>query len=887
MKLRLTLLLLIVWGWATLSVQAQRCGAHEVNKELEALFPQMKSKEKKVDDEIRKLGMQRYLRKLGIKGISDLRTGGAYTGPIYEIPVVVHVIESKSADRADLALTDEQIRTWLENCNRMFATTYGSNYYPEGDGAEGGTVMPFRLVLAKRSPQCQPTTGIIRYDGSTILNYDEKGLNRANTDGATMEQIRTLAPHWQDGAYYNIYVVAGIDSNFAYNGGIAGWAAFPTASAAYYETVMKVRVVTREGDSTLAHELGHAFGLKHTFDDAKPKVCPTEADCSAEGDLVCDTEPSISMLDVWPLPSNNDINTCTGQAYQGVQYNVMNYSADTRKFTQGQRERALAQFLTHKGGLLRSKAHLDVTEDVNLNMVAAQCLPQGIEKVANTGIGMSRIILGDIDNSSATIAEANPIYYTDYTTKTCVSRSYTDITDGVRQTLTIQVEGLNNMRLTVWIDYNNDGTFTTDEFVNAVIVPAGQTEVAITFTPPSTAVKEQYLRMRIRGDLAQVGRGACDKLYAGEIEDYAVRIVCPQTVDEAEVEAVLASEGFVGGYTADQLATLTSLYAAYQTDKTNCSAKANVVNEVTRLVTEAKISFDATKYYRLYAANNGDVLYVDYVNNRVASRTQSDASKVDEFWKLSALDGTAQIVNPNTGTGISSVNGDLAAGANALLSNVGVAKFSMKFENTSLVIAPEFRLKAIESINIPISKQYATFCYPFAVQPNDASSVIYTVNSVSGKDAVVNIVNGIVPANTPVIVKGENNSVYVMNIVYDNSQPVATLSGNLLQGVLAPQNVSEHTFIIWTNENNETGFYQIAEAGLLGANKAYLLLPNAGSSPYYKINISDGTTQIIDAKNEVFKQVQYYDLSGKPVKILVPGVVYLTSEGKKVIFKQQ
>lgn len=884
MNLRLVFLLSIVFGGGFVSIRAQRCGTYGVNQNLEKLFPQMKSEGEKVNEEVRKMGMQRYLRKLGVKGISDLRSSGAYAGPIYEIPVVVHVIESGAAARANLALTDDQIKTWIENCNRMFATTYGNGYYAEGGGTEGGAVMPFRLVLAKRNPQCQSTTGIIRYDGSTIPNYDSKGVNSENSDGVTTDQIRALAPHWQEQAYYNIYVVTGFDSNFE-AWGLMGWATYPQTPWARYETMMKAAVVTKADDNTLAHELGHAFGLKHTFDDENPYTCPTETDCATDGDMVCDTELSTSHLNTAVLPTNTEVNPCTGQPYQGVQHNIMNYTRAPRKFTPGQREKALAEFLTHKGALIKSKAHLPIADALALNVLPAQCVPTGLDDLDNYQVGISRVILKDIDYSSDVVNKSNPNFYSDYTTKTCILPVYTDLKKEVEHTLTVHKLAVNPVIFTVWIDYNGDGTFSADEQVGKKIGQKDETSVEIRFTPPANALEDSYLRLRVRGDYVSSDRGPCENLYLGEIEDYVVRIVCPQTVNESEVETILAGEGFVGGYTTEQLATLTSLYATYQADRTNCNAKVNVANEVTRLTSETKIPFEATKYYRLYTVSDGHVLYVDYANNRVASRTLSDANKVDEFWKLSSLDGAAQIMNPNTQTGISSADGNLATGVNALLANTGMAKYSIKFGDSPLTIAPEFRLKAIESINLPVSKKYATFCYPFAVEPRDASSVIYTVNNVSGQEATVNTINGIIPANTPVIVRGEDNSVHTMNIVYDNSQPVATIGNNLLRGVSAPTNISQSAFVIWTNSANETGFYPVAQAGLLSANKAYLLLPNAGGA-YYKINISDATTKIMDIKEASLGQTQYYDLSGKPVRILLPGVVYLTSEGKKVIFKQ-
>jgi hypothetical protein len=69
-----------------------------------------------------------------------------YTGQVFEIPVVVHVIESSATQNANLNLTDQNIQDWIDRANRMYATTYGNGFYPEGSGATGGNVIPFKLV---------------------------------------------------------------------------------------------------------------------------------------------------------------------------------------------------------------------------------------------------------------------------------------------------------------------------------------------------------------------------------------------------------------------------------------------------------------------------------------------------------------------------------------------------------------------------------------------------------------------------------------------------------------------------------------------------------------------------------------------------------------------
>ena len=96
----------------SMGIFAQTCGFDQVQKELENQFPQIKK---------------------------DM-----YTGTIYEIPIIVHVITSSDPSNASLSLSDAQIQTWIDNCNKMFATNFGAPFFPEGSGSLDGDVLPYK-----------------------------------------------------------------------------------------------------------------------------------------------------------------------------------------------------------------------------------------------------------------------------------------------------------------------------------------------------------------------------------------------------------------------------------------------------------------------------------------------------------------------------------------------------------------------------------------------------------------------------------------------------------------------------------------------------------------------------------------------------------------------
>lgn len=523
MKKTLSVLALVL----SMIIFAQTCGFDQVQANLEAKFPAIKKNREMAEAKLLQTDVRSYLDKMGATS-----KNGLYTGTIYEIPVVVHLITSSSPANSGLALTDAQITTWIDNANKMYATTYGGSYAAEGPGSLDGNVIPFKLVLAKRTAQCTATNGIVRYNGSSIAGYDANGVNRNQTNGASIAQIRTLAPHWPENAYFNIYIVVGFDGNLG-NYGLMGWCGFPTNPDSDYDSFMRVAVATNANDSTLAHEFGHGIGLHHPFNGANSSPgsnptaadCPTNANCLTDNDLVCDTSPTASLLSVYPTPSNSVTNPCTGANYDGVQYNIMNYTNDERKFTAGQRDRGTAMFLQSRENLTKSLGGTDLaTQPGAGTLVAANCSPAGITTPGNYGMGPLKVVLGTINNSSPAYSNSSPIYYIDYSTQNCISKSvYTDISATAASQLSVSF-ATNSQYVKAWIDYNNNGIFETAELIGgspSPVAPASSPYV-INFTPPASATKDVYLRMRVSVDAAN--NTPCANLAYGQMEDYSVRI---------------------------------------------------------------------------------------------------------------------------------------------------------------------------------------------------------------------------------------------------------------------------------------------------------------------------------------------------------------------------
>ncbi|MBN4052355.1 PKD domain-containing protein, partial [Sphingobacteriaceae bacterium AH-315-L07] len=170
-------------------------------------------------------------------------------------------------------------------------------------------------------------------------------------------QIKALS-NWPNSCYYNIWLVSEIDDN---NGGSGtqGYAYFPVASDAVDGTVCLYNAFGTVGNlksytnlnRTLTHETGHYLNLYHTFAGGS---C-TETNCATQGDLVCDTPPTLQG-------GSCSAPICAGQLVQ----NYMDYTSGTcqNMFTQGQVDRMRAALQGPRSSLLSCNGCTPVTPPV-------------------------------------------------------------------------------------------------------------------------------------------------------------------------------------------------------------------------------------------------------------------------------------------------------------------------------------------------------------------------------------------------------------------------------------------------------------------------------------------------------------------------------------------
>ena len=451
-------------------------------------------------------------------------------GQVYEIPVVFHVMHTGGAVGTPYNPAD----TTLQNLITYLNQTYQATYFAYPSAGSGGTYIPVQFAIAKRDPTCNTSTGIERFNASaTYSNYTLYGVNRQRTSGGVSDaQIKAISD-WDRNEFYNIWIVNKIDSNDGTNGPsgttyIAGYATLPPSSPAADGTILLANEA-KTGHQTLPHEIGHAFGLLHTFEGDDPggtgaaTTCPTNSpSCSQAGDSVCDTEPM--QRTTTSCPSNSTTNTCTGVNYAGTQYNFMNYSTCTDRFTAGQRDRFKTVLLSPLRASLISS--LGATT-MGTNPTSASCSPTNSNPF-NTlyDMGPRAVLLADLNGYSngGYNADGNQVMYD----RACWQRA--NVTAG--QTYTIKVQtGVNREKVRVYIDYNNDGVFNTStELVyshdGTASTPYETHTGSFAISTASTTVTCAPVRMRVVSDwyFASTSPSPCGSLDYGQAEDYSVYI---------------------------------------------------------------------------------------------------------------------------------------------------------------------------------------------------------------------------------------------------------------------------------------------------------------------------------------------------------------------------
>ncbi|PIY09069.1 MAG: hypothetical protein COZ18_08995 [Flexibacter sp. CG_4_10_14_3_um_filter_32_15] len=452
------------------------CATDIIHQQKMAQDPQYREDFERMDRELREY----------IQNSSNQRR----EGDIIIIPLVVHIIHTGDAVGTIYNPTDARINDMIAYLNQAFRNTAPFN-------TAGGVDVEVQFELATRSENCTVTNGINRVDGSGVTGYAADGISIGGP-GADEVEVKNLS-RWSNIDYYNIWVVNKIDGNDGTFGSfVAGFAYFPGANASVDGTVMLATQID-PGEITLPHEVGHGLNLFHTFEGG----CGN-ADCTTDGDRVCDTDPH-QQGDNNCNPGGN---SCGGSAE--VLTNFMAYSGCQDKFTADQKTRVRAALETQRPGLITSLGSVPLPT----SLAAGACTPIG--GTPSGGLGINRVRFNQIDVISLSAGVEGS-----YVDRSC-SQTAT-VLAGSTHELRVNNITANSHKVRAYIDYNNNGDFT--DAGEEVLTSNAGTEHTTNVVIPTTGVPfNQPLRMRVVGDFVANADPTSCSVGQGQAEDFSVII---------------------------------------------------------------------------------------------------------------------------------------------------------------------------------------------------------------------------------------------------------------------------------------------------------------------------------------------------------------------------
>ena len=404
------------------SVVAQaQCLTDQFHQKAKALHPNIIQEEKDFNNSI-------------------AQTSASKRATKYIIPVVFHVIHTNGPENISKAQIEDQIK--ILNQDFSYTNPNKTAIRAQFTGVASDCQIEFRLAQVDPNGNC--TDGINRV--YSPLHVDARD-NVKSITGA----------RWDYKKYLNIWTVSSIKDNSGTGGMTLGYAYLPSAVAGGMGNmdgiVMRSDYVGTIGTGTpsgagrtLTHEVGHYFGLLHTFEDG----CAGTG--SSKGDLCADTPPVAGTFTNASCPVNN--NSCTTDAPDLIDQweNYMDYSQGTCQ----------AMYTANQ----KTRMH---------NVITGYSFRSNLVSAANliaTGVNKSNVVpLAFFSSSAKIVCAGDPVYFYDNSCKAQVtSKQWQFVGANISSTnkdtavVTYSTPGVYKVTLTV-TNANGSNTLNVDNYI--------------------------------------------------------------------------------------------------------------------------------------------------------------------------------------------------------------------------------------------------------------------------------------------------------------------------------------------------------------------------------------------------------------------------------------
>lgn len=392
----------------------------------------------------------------------------------FTVPVVFHVLHLGEDVGTGTNVADAELISALDQVNRDFAR----------EGADTANIdqlfkplyvnSNMHFQLAKKDPQGNCTNGIVRH-------YDEK-TNWSQEDLFNYQYSTMAAGSWNPSKYLNIYIVKNIIGSSI--GIIVGYTYLPGTSPIDPADAIVYRNDFLTGGlnaRSLSHEIGHWFGLAHTFGSTNDPG----SECG--NDDIADTPPTTGFFSTCPKAANYSVVPTVTNPVD---------SSDILKFSFG-----------NPAGTYRL-----LTCNTALNSLTGAIIKPLYAMTATTVSPTADTLAFAANGTAGGYSDFSGIYGNDFN-------------GGSTNTITVQsmAASIDNNYVTIYFDKNRDGDFI-DAGETIYTSPAGLFG-SQTYTASYTLPTGMYgiYRMRVITSNAPI-TGPTMTPASGEIEDYNFNI---------------------------------------------------------------------------------------------------------------------------------------------------------------------------------------------------------------------------------------------------------------------------------------------------------------------------------------------------------------------------